>query len=247
MNEEVIYSIIIPAYNEEEYISKTLTSVKKAMENIADIKGELIVVDNNSSDNTAATARSFDALVVFEPHNQISRARNAGAEAARGKFLIFMDADTTMPEGLLKNALSNLLSGLCCGGGTIVTFDSVLPWYGEAARKFFNWLAVKSDFAAGCFIYCLKDAFQGAGGFSEKVYASEEIWFVRRLCAWGRQKNMDFRIISEFPVVTSGRKLKWFSSYQFFAFLFLTCFFPFALRSRKLCFLWYKHPVEKEK
>lgn len=246
MNGKIIYSIIIPAYNEEKYLPVTLSAVGKAMSGISDMSGEIIVVDNNSSDNTASIARNFGANVVFEPHNQISRARNAGAKAAKGDFLVFLDADTIMPEALLKNALLNLQSGKYCGGGTLINFDSRLKWYWELARKFFNWLALKSDFAAGCFIYCLKDAWLGAGGFSEKVYASEEIWFVRRFCAWGRKRNMGFRIITEFPVVTSDRKLKWFSSYGTFAFLFLAAVFPFAFRFRTLCFLWYRRPPEEK-
>ena len=77
----ILYSVIIPAYNEEKWLPKTLAALSKAMAEI-DCPGEIIVVDNNSSDHTAEVARQSGAIVFFERVNQISRARNTGANAA---------------------------------------------------------------------------------------------------------------------------------------------------------------------
>jgi len=77
-----------------------------------------------------------------------------------------------------------------------------------------NWFSVTFGFAAGCFIYCLKEGFEAVGGFSEKVYASEEIWFSKKLQSWGKKRDMDFRIIATHPIVTSSRKLEWFSPFR---------------------------------
>ena len=71
------------------------------MQKINDFKGEVLVVDNNSSDQTASVAKSQKVKVVFEPINQISRARNTGARSARGRFLVFLDADTQISFELL--------------------------------------------------------------------------------------------------------------------------------------------------
>ena len=62
---------------------------------------ELIVCDNNSTDRTAEIARNAGARVVFEPVNQIARARNRGAAAATGDWLIFVDADSHPSAGLV--------------------------------------------------------------------------------------------------------------------------------------------------
>ena len=74
-------SIIIPAFNEERLIEHCLRSVSAslAVNDRPGLTSEIIVVDNNSTDNTANLARQAGAGVVFEPINQIGRARNTGA------------------------------------------------------------------------------------------------------------------------------------------------------------------------
>lgn len=121
------YSIIIPAFNEEEMLESTINHLKKAM-TAGSLNGEIIVTDNNSTDNTAEIAKNAGATVVFEAINQISRARNAGTKQAKGRYFIFVDADTIVPPALLQNALSNLESGQCCGGGATVTSNDVPPF-----------------------------------------------------------------------------------------------------------------------
>ena len=79
-------SVIVPAFNEEQGLAASLRSIRQAMK-VLDVAGwssELIVCDNNSTDRTAAIAREEGAHVVFEPINQISRARNTGAARATG-------------------------------------------------------------------------------------------------------------------------------------------------------------------
>src|SRR5215468_10973854 len=81
-------SVIIPAFNEERLLGATLAHVKSAMAAFTERqwKSELIVCDNNSTDATEALARAASATVVFEPINQIARARNSGAAAATGDW-----------------------------------------------------------------------------------------------------------------------------------------------------------------
>src|ERR1022692_2813691 len=96
-------SVIVPAFNEEKLIGETLRRIQLAQVAFSrrnwDV--ELIVCDNNSSDRTSEAARAAGATVVFEPVNQIARARNRGAAAATGDWLGFVDADSHPSAGLL--------------------------------------------------------------------------------------------------------------------------------------------------
>lgn len=242
----IAYSVIIPAYDEEALLPATLDALQKAMKAI-DMAGEVIVADNNSRDRTPEIAEEYGAAVVFEPINQISRARNAGAKAARGRYLIFLDADTILSAALLQQALVNLSSGACCGGGAKVVYEGETSGIVRFATEIWNRFSVNFGVAAGCFIYCLKKAFDAVGGFSQNVYASEEIWFSWNLRAWGKQRHMDFRIIDSPQMTTSSRKLKWFSLLQMAGMLMVFCFFPFAIRYRPLCRLWYERPEDKKR
>jgi glycosyltransferase involved in cell wall biosynthesis len=86
----ISYSVIIPAYNEEALLADTIAESRRGMDELLPIAGEIIVVDNNSVDRTPKIAVASGARVVFEPVNQISRARNAGAREAKGKYFFFI-------------------------------------------------------------------------------------------------------------------------------------------------------------
>jgi glycosyltransferase involved in cell wall biosynthesis len=238
------YSIVIPAYNEVAFLPETIAAVKAAMR-ATSLTGEIIVCNNNSTDATGTLAEELGARVVFEPHNQISRARNTGAHHARGRYLVFIDADTRISAELLSEALERLESGGCCGGGSVVDIaEDVRP----VVRRLINgWtrLSVKHHWAAGCFVFCLREDFEAVGGFSESVYASEEIWFSRAIGRLGKQRNQSFCIITAYPVISSGRKMHWFSVSQQWAVLVMVLLFPFLLRHRRFCDFWYKRPDEQ--
>jgi len=177
--QQIIYSVIIPAYNEEDFLPETLSSLVVSMDK-TEYVGEIIVVDNNSTDNTSLIAKEYGANVIFEPVNQFSRAKNVGARAAKGSFLIFMDADSSISGNLLRQVLLNLNKGLCCGGGALVSFDINRP-FACLIQNFFNILAKKQQIAPGSFIFCRREAFDEIGGFNEKLYATEDIQFSKKL------------------------------------------------------------------
>ncbi|OGT30602.1 MAG: hypothetical protein A2W28_10845 [Gammaproteobacteria bacterium RBG_16_51_14] len=237
----VKYSIIIPAFNEEVFLPKTLASIGNAMREIP-MPGEIIVVDNNSTDGTAAIPGRYGARVVFEPKNQISRARNTGARAANGRYLLFLDADTIISPALLQCAVEALESGNYCGGGVIVNMDGPLSHSMRYVLDFWNWLSIKFDLAAGCFIFCTKAGFEATGGFSERVYASEEIWFSLGLKSWGKKQNLAFRIITDPPVLTSMRKLVWYSPVEMLFLSLPVLIFPPVVFFRWFCKHWYHRP-----
>lgn len=237
------YSVIIPAYNEEVQLARTLPVIQSAMAGIGSA-GELIVVDNHSSDATAEVARQHGARVVFEPVNMIAKARNAGAKVALAPRLIFVDADTTPSAELLQAALDALAEPGCVGGGAVVELDPPMGWLTTRLAGCWNLLSRVLGYPAGCFVFCRKDAFDAVDGFSEAVYASEEIWLARRLQRWGRSKRPKMRMrILFLPIVTSSRKMD--NGPKMYGMLLLMLIFPFAVRFKGLCGYWYKRSDTK--
>lgn len=231
------YALIIPAYNEQGQLARTLPMIVQAMAE-AGYAGELIVVDNNSTDATADVARRHGATVVFEPVNQIARARNAGARAAQSEALIFVDADTTPAGDLIRQAVTLMLEDRAIGGGGIVEMDTPVPWTVRLVLGFWNTVSRLFRLSAGCFFFCQRDAFNEAGGFPETVYASEEIWLGRRLRKLGRQRGKPMTILREPTVKTSARKTD--QTFRVAGMMLLFVVFPFAVRWRGLCGYWYK-------
>jgi len=235
------YSIVVPAYNEEALLPRTLSRLREAMAEVP-FAGEIVVCDNNSTDGTRAAAEGAGARVVFEPRNQISRARNTGARATRGRWLVFVDADTEVPAALLAAALRALSCGTACGGGSTVVMEGDRSGVHRWLVARWNALAAWRKLAAGCFVFARRDAFLAVGGFSEKVYASEEIWLSRALRRWGRERGLAFVVLEEHPVRTSGRKGDWYSPAGLLLAGLPILVFPFLVRSRTFCWLWYRRP-----
>ena len=121
-------SIVIPAFNEERLLGESLAQIKSAAGAFTKIgwEVELIVCDNNSTDRTAEIARAAGAMVVFEPINQIARARNSGAAAATGDWLVFVDADSHPSAELLADVAEQIISGQCLAGGATIRLDEKL-------------------------------------------------------------------------------------------------------------------------
>jgi glycosyltransferase involved in cell wall biosynthesis len=236
------YAIIIPAYNEAEELPATLATVRRAMA-AQDLMGECIVVDNHSSDATAAVAKAGGAdRVVFEPVNQIARARNAGAAVTMADYLVFVDADTRIEAALLNRALQLLREGLCAGGGAVVRFEGRTSMVGRLAIGIWERISLITRTAAGSFFFCRREAFLAVGGFDLRLYAAEEVLLSRQLRKWGRSRGQRFVIITDPPVVTSARKLRWYSDLQIVGWILFMVLMPFAIRSPRLCGFWYKRP-----
>jgi glycosyltransferase involved in cell wall biosynthesis len=242
MSEQVVYSIIIPAYNEAEELPATLCAIRSAMA-AQPMGGECIVVDNHSSDATAAIAIQAGAdQVVYEPINQIARARNTGTRASRGRYLIYIDADTRISAALLSTTLRLLQSERVVGGGSLLQFEGAISAVGKLGISVWERISKVTRTAAGSYLFCRRDAFEAVGGFDQKLYASEEIRLSRLLRKWGRAHSQSFEIITSAPVQTSARKLQWYSGPKILAWVALMTLVPIAVRSRKLCGFWYQRP-----
>ncbi len=234
-------SIVVPAFNEERLLGASLSSMRAAAAAF-EARGwtwELVVCDNNSTDGTAGIARAAGARVVFEPVNQISRARNAGAAAAAGEWLVFIDADSQPGAGLLADVAAEIERGRCLAGGSTVTLQG-----NRIDVAFFAgvWNAISriNRWAAGSFIFCEAAAFREAGGFSEELYAAEEIDLFRRLKRLARRKGRAIVILHRHPLSTSDRKVRFYTWREHLAFIVKICFSGGrALRDRDACHPWY--------
>ena len=234
-------SIIVPAFNEEKLIAATLRSIRAAATAFAQLgwESELVVCDNNSTDRTAELAREAGARVVFEPLNQISRARNTGAAGAGGDWLIFVDADSQPSAELFADVAEAIQGGRCLAGGSTVRLDGNYP-VAILATKAWNLLSRIKKWAAGSFIFCEAAAFRETGGFSHELFASEEIDLFERLKSLARQRGKRITILHRHPLVTSARKMHLYTKWEHLRFLGKIVWqWGRPLKSREECLTWY--------
>lgn len=234
-------SFIIPAFNEERLIGQCLQSIATSVAANQSYRytHEVIVVDNNSTDATARLARQAGARVVFEPVNHIARARTAGAETARGDWLIFIDADCVLNAGLTGDIFELIRQGRHIGAGSTLQVPNQ-PWWAEVLLQIWTVLSVQFRWAAGALIACNAAAFREAGGFDQTLYAAEEIDLSRRLRRRGRLSGLEFIILTDHPLETSSRKTRLYSGWEIIRQSFYLILSPLgALRNKKKLPMWY--------
>ncbi len=111
-----------------------------------------------------------------------------------------MDADTKVNEAVVRAALREMDDGVV-GGGAGVRFEGAPKWVDAFMLAFVPAFRL-ARLAAGCFVFCRRDAFEAVGGFDETVFAGEEIVLSRAL-----KRRGPFVILRE-SVLTSPRKLE---------------------------------------
>ncbi|MCM8541658.1 MAG: glycosyltransferase [Lentisphaeraceae bacterium] len=238
------FSCIIPSYNEQEILPHTLPPLIEAVKNITSHKGRIVVVDNNSSDDTAKIAASFGIEVAFEPINQISKARNRGGHSCLEEdYLFFVDADTVLRKEILIDALKLMDEGTVCGGGCLIKLENNRAPLVTALWSIFSRC---TNLAAGAFIFCTNEAFKQSGGFSEEIYAAEDVHFSSRLKKWGRKNGrLKFKILTQHKIVTSDRKFKWYSSFELLKVFLIIGIMPWRLKNKEKLGFWYNRPASK--
>lgn len=213
-------------------LGRTVCALNAAAQTL-DEPFEVVVADDASTDRTAEIARHHGARVVSVNHRQIAATRNAGAHAATGEMLIFVDADTVVTEAAVRAAVAAMRGG-AAGGGCATRFDGRIPAYARLLLATAIPLYRQMGLAAGCFLFCTRGAFQATGGFDERMFGAEEVAMSRSLARQGR-----FVVLRE-HVTTSGRKLRAYSARELLGLLArLALSGPSSVRQREGLDMWY--------
>jgi glycosyltransferase involved in cell wall biosynthesis len=191
-------SFIVPAHDEAALIGDSLDALHAAAMALS-LSYEVIVVDDASTDDTAALAQLHGARVLHVAHRQIAAVRNTGAAVAGGERLVFLDADTRIDRDVLAAAMVALDQG-AAGGGCAVRFAGA-TWsecvFTALLMRVFHWTRI----APGCFIFCTREAFDASGRFvilRESVTTSD-----RKLRTFGWLSHL--RLLTQF--IRKGRRL----------------------------------------
>lgn len=198
-------SIIIPAYNEERYLSATLTALRGALGPLSD--SELIVVDNESTDATRDIAESYGARIVEEREHNIGKVRNKGGFGAAGDLLVFLDADTLVECGLFEKIVDAMSDPRCIGGSVAVEYENFerRKW----ARLYLSMFQFWGRFLKmrqGAIQFCRRETFSELGGYDPTIYVGEDIEFHWRLDKLAKDRNGFTVFIEDPPVRTSSRR-----------------------------------------
>jgi glycosyltransferase involved in cell wall biosynthesis len=235
-------SIVVPAYNEARGLPATLASIRRATAAL-DARGwahELIVCDNNSTDGTADVARAAGASVVFEPFNQISRARNTGAAGATGDWLVFVDADSHPSPELFADMADAIATGRYVAGGATLALDRGGTALGRGVTVVWNVISRVRRLAAGSFIFCDTAAFREIGGFSLELFATEELELFTRLKRLARATGRAVVILRRHPLLTSDRKARLYSKGEIARSLLKSMLtLGRTMKNRDDCYVWY--------
>jgi NAD(P)-dependent dehydrogenase (short-subunit alcohol dehydrogenase family) len=172
----------------------------------------IVVANAGIGPSGAASPEQQWEEVVAVNRRQISATRNAGARAARGALLVFVDADTVVPVGPVAGALEEIASGGVAGGARCA-FDGTLPLWARLLLPPLLALYRRARLTPGAFLFCTREAFDAVGGFDESVFGGEEVLMARALDRFARTRGRRFTIVPS-PIVTSGRKLRAYSGWQ---------------------------------
>jgi len=232
-------TIILCTYNRCETLSKALASI--AVSNVPEsIQWEVLVVDNNSKDQTREVVESFchnypgRFRYLFEPHQGLSYARNAGVREAEGRILAFIDDDVTVESSWLENLVASLYrsewSG--CGGRVLPQGTFSRPsWLGLEGRYALAPLAIfdlgpearelrEPPFGAN--MAYRKEMFQKYGSFrtdlgrcADSMISNEDTEFGHRLIAGGEKLRYEPSAVVYHPVPNNRLQREYFLEWWF--------------------------------
>jgi glycosyltransferase involved in cell wall biosynthesis len=205
-----IFSVIVPARDEERFIGACLESIQIAATPYPD-QVEVIVVLNRCSDRTEEIAHAFGARTIRDDAKNLARIRNTGARSAVGRVLVTMDADSRMSPSTLVAIDRTLSSGTTVGGGTVIHPDRSSPGI-TVTLLLFKLLVLIFRLSCGLF-WCYRQDFESIGGFNEGLVSGEDIDFAKRLKAYGKTVRRPFSTLRGAYIVTSCRKFDVFGDW----------------------------------
>ncbi|MFC7780536.1 glycosyltransferase [Legionella taurinensis] len=234
------FSIIIPAHNEEAWLPASLHSIDEAIQTLPSrFKGEVIVVNNNSTDKTAEIAAHFGARVLLEPVRNIARVRNSGARDALGDLLIFIDADTLMSDEMLHTSVSILQHPEIIAGSFLLKADRDISLLVRFLFFVWNQYAQWCTRCAGSFVFCKKDAFLAIGGFDEEYYVTEDISLSIALKRYAAKHGKKVVIYKKYVIMCLRKLEKFPPSFHLLMDFISGLFFRNRYKQKKNCKYWY--------
>ena len=219
MRNPIIFSVIIPAYNEEKYVGRCVKSVKTAERFFGRKCAEIIVVADRCTDSTEIAAQNAGARVIVNNDKGISKVRNAGVAAAKGKIIVTIDADSLMHRNALVEIYKRLKSGRYIGGGAPSVFErNSLGITMSSAMVAFNLIKTihRNGLLLGAMFWCMKKDFAQIGGFDEALVSVEDIDFAVKLKNFGKKLGKKYGLLWNSPVTTSARKFDEFGDWYLF-------------------------------
>lgn len=192
---EEMLSIIIPTLNEEKVLEQTISSLRKL--NV--YKYEIIISDGKSKDKTIEIAKKYaDQVIVYEgtTRQTIAMGRNLGASIAKGNYLVFIDADVSVPNinTFFPKIIDAFRNDKKLVGLTV--FVKVFPGMDTFFDRFFwgivNWSnyvfnnILNRGSAIGEFQMIPTNVFQRLGGYNEKIVVGEDVEMFSRLSNVGK-------------------------------------------------------------
>lgn len=171
----MLVSVIVTTKNEEKNIGRCLQSIK--IQNYPADKIEIIVVDNDSTDQTAIIARRYTQQ-VFNHGPERSAQRNFGINKARGEYFLFLDADMTLAPEVVSACVQRVEEELKSANPKsklvglyireVITGQSFFSRVRRFERSFYNATAID------CVRFIQKAAFEKVGGFDENLTGPED-------------------------------------------------------------------------
>jgi len=210
------FSVIIPAYNEEQYLPRLLKSIEVASANYSGGRDEIevIVADNDSSDATPEVSRAHGARVVHVAKRRIAAARNGGARAASADILCFIDADSAIHPQTFDAIDRVMKSGRYIWGVTGATMERMsLPLF------ITYWAFMPMVLLTGLDIglsFCRREDFEAVGGYDENRLYAEDVKFPMALRRLGRTRGQRITRIPQVKALACTRKFDQFGDWHYF-------------------------------
>ena len=210
------FSVIIPAYNEEQYLPRLLKSIDRARANYSGGRDqiEVVVADNASTDRTAEVAAAHGARVVHVAKRRIGAARNGGAQTASAEILCFIDADSAVHPQTFDAIDRVMKTGKYVWGVTGATMERMsFPLF------ITYWMFLPMVLLTGLDIglsFCRREDFAAVGGYDESRLYAEDVKFPWALKRLGRTRGQRTVRLPQVKALGCTRKFDQFGDWHYF-------------------------------
>ena len=213
------FSVVIPAYNEERYLPRLLDSIEAARANYSGGANEIevIVADNDSTDTTAQVATAHGARVVHVAKRRIAASRNAGARAAQGEILCFIDADSATHPQTFDEIDKAMSTGRYVWGvtGSVLerkSFALMVTYY------LFMPMVLLTGLDTGL-SFCRREDCEAVGGYDESRLYAEDVIFPMAMRRLGRSRGQTTTRLPQVKALGCTRKFDQFGDWHYFGML----------------------------